>query len=45
MPSGVKEERDLRGRVVVCDFKGEGRQFTWRWKGKCLVNTCLLSHL
>ena len=21
-----------------------GRQFTWRWKSKCLVNKCLLGH-
>ena len=27
---------------MVWDFKMEKRQFTWRWKSKCLVNKCLL---
>lgn len=22
-----------------------GRQFTWRWKSKCLANKCLLGYL
>ena len=26
---------------MVWDFREGGRQFTWRWKSKCLVNKCL----
>ena len=28
--------------VGVWDFKAKGRQFTGRWKSKCLVNRCSL---
>ena len=30
--------------VGVWDFKGRGRQFTWKWRSKGLVNKCFLGH-
>ena len=27
-------------RVKVWHFRGEGKQFTWRWKSKWLTNVC-----
>ena len=39
----LKTKEDVEGRSL--GLHRGGRQFTWRWRSKCLVNRCLLNQM